>query len=380
MRLNPLIAELGTYPFAKLDEVKAAATARGIDLIDFGVGEPREETPQFLRDALCDGIEPLAPYPKATGLPELRAEICRWAERRSGIERDPDRDVIPTLGAKEAIFHMAQVAGGDAIAVTTPGYPVAARGARFAGKDVIELPLDEANGWLLEPERLDQDLLSKTGVLWINTPGNPTGAITPIEQLAEIAERCRAADVLLACDEAYSELWFEGPRPASALELEDLTNVVVVGSLSKRSAMAGHRSGFMLGDPALIAALKTFRPTVGVAPQLNVQQASVAAWADEDHVEVLRERYRAKRSVVMPALTAAGLQNAGGHGSFFLWLKVPAGATDEEFAARLIETCGVVVAPGSFFGPQGSGYVRAALVPTLAECEQAAERLAAEFS
>jgi len=377
VRLNPLIEELGTYPFARLDAVKSAASARGADLIDFGVGEPREETPQFLRQALIDGIEPLAPYPKAVGLPELREAICDWAEQRSGYARDPERDVVPTLGAKEAIFHMAQLVEGDTVVVTSPGYPVAARGARFAGKGVIEVPLTAADGWRLDPGRLDSDKLKAHSILWITTPANPTGAITPIEDLRLLAERCREADILLACDEAYSELWFDGPRPASALELDDLTNVVVVGSLSKRSAMAGHRSGFVLGDRDLIAALKTYRPSVGVAPQLNVQRASVAAWRDEQHVTVLRERYRAKRATIAGALQGAGFTNAGGEGSFFLWLGLPAGVDDEAVAARLIDQCGIVVAPGSFFGAGGSGYVRLALVPTVERCAEAAERLAA---
>lgn len=376
MRLNPLIEKLGTYPFARLDEAKAAAAARGADLIDFGVGEPREETPRFLREAMIEAIEPLAPYPKAVGLPELREAICDWAQQRSGHCRDPEHDVIPTLGAKEAIFHMAQVVQGETVAVTSPGYPVAARGARFAGKRVLEISLTAQGGWRLDPESLSDDELARLAILWITTPANPTGAITPIEDLQALADRCREADVLLACDEAYSELWFDGPRPASALELADLTNVVVVGSLSKRSAMAGHRSGFMLGDRELIAALKQYRPSVGVAPQLHVQRASVAAWRDEDHVGLLREGYRAKRAALQPALTAAGFENVGGEGSFFLWLRLPGGAGDEAVAARLIEQCGIVVAPGSFFGAGGTGHVRVALVPTIERCCQAAERLA----
>jgi acetylornithine aminotransferase len=178
---------------------------------------------------------------------------------------------------------------------------------------------------------------------------------------------------VLASDEAYSELWFETP-PASALELADLTNVAVFNSLSKRSSMTGYRSGFVAGDPELIAALKHFRPTVGTAPQEFVQRASVVAWSDEVHVERARASYRRKRELFLELFGRKGLRVAGGDATMYLWLAVPAGETSEEFAARLLER-GVLVAPGSYLGPSGEGYARLALVPTHEECERAAEIL-----
>ncbi|MBI5105095.1 MAG: aminotransferase class I/II-fold pyridoxal phosphate-dependent enzyme [Solirubrobacterales bacterium] len=372
--MNPVLSGLGTYPFVRLDEAKRDATARGIDLIDFGIGEPREETPAFIRQALAASLEPLSTYPKAEGLPELRRAIAAWAQRRFGAELDPDTEVVPTLGSKEAVFHLAQVAGGEAVAVTTPGYPVPDRGARFAGREVVELELTAANGLVPDLGALDPALLDRLGILWLNYPNNPTGATIALAQLEQAAALARRHDFLLACDEAYSELWFAGDAPASGLQLADRTNVVVLNTLSKRSSMPGYRSGFVAGDPQAIALLKKYRPNVGVAPQEFVQRASVAAWGDEAHVEEVRERYRAKRDVLLPALEAAGFTLAGGPATFFLWMAAPAGEDDEACALRLLDR-GVVCAPGSYFGTGGAGHVRFALVPPVERCAEAAARL-----
>ena len=264
MRLSPVLTGLATYPFVRLDEAKAAAQARGLEVIDFGAGEPREETPPFIRRAVAEAIEaePVSGYPKADGLPALRAAIATWVERRFGTALDPDSEVVPTLGSKEAIFGLAQVVGGPGarIAVTTPGYPVPARGALFAGAEVIELALDPARGWLPDLDAVDW---SGVALLWLNSPNNPTAVAAPLEFLARAAELARAHGFVLACDEAYSELWFEGEAPASVLQVPDRTNVIAFNTLSKRSSMPGYRSGFAAGDAELVAALKRYRPNVG---------------------------------------------------------------------------------------------------------------------
>jgi succinyldiaminopimelate transaminase len=375
VRLNPVLESLGTYPFVRLDEAKRAAVARGIELIDFGIGEPREETPPFIRAALTAALAPVSTYPKAEGLAELRAAIARWVARRfGGVALDPDTEVIPTLGSKEAIFHMAEVLGGAAVGVTAPGYPVAARGALFAGREVVEIPLDPASGFLPDLDALDRGTLHRLGLLWLNFPNNPTGAVAPLPFLEHAAALAREHDFVLACDEAYSEIWLSGDAPVSALQLADRGNVVVLNTLSKRSSMPGYRSGFVAGDPRLIAALRKYRPNVGVAPQEFVQLASIAAWDDEAHVEEVRARYRHKRDLLWPALQAAGFANAGGPATFFLWLATPGGEDDEACAVALLER-GVVCAPGSFFGAGGAGHVRFALVPTPEACADAARRL-----
>jgi succinyldiaminopimelate transaminase len=377
MRLSPVLTGLGTYPFVRLDEAKAAAAARGAQIIDLGAGEPREETPAFIRRAVAEAIEaePVSGYPKAEGLPELRAAIAAWLRLRFGADLDPDTEIIPTLGSKEAIFGLAQVVGGPGarVAVTTPGYPVPTRGALFAGAEVTELPLDRANGWLPDLDAVDWDAIA---ILWLNSPNNPTAVAAPLPFYECAAELARRHGVVLACDEAYSELWFSGDAPASALQVADRAGVLVFNTLSKRSSMPGYRSGFAAGDAALVAALKRYRPNVGTAPPTFVQRAAVTAWADEGHVVETRARYAAKRDVLLPALERVGLEPAGGDATFFLWLRVPGDGDAEAFALRLLDDLGIVVAPGPFFGPGGEGHVRAALVPTLEECRRAAELLA----
>ena len=378
MRLSPVLTGLPTYPFVRLDEAKAAALARGGPVVDFGAGEPREETPPFIRRAVAEAVEaePVSTYPKADGLPALRAAIATWLETRFGASLDPDSEIVPTLGSKEAIFGLAQVVGGPGarIAVTTPGYPVPTRGALFAGAEVVELPLDPGRGWLPDLDAVDWKGIA---LLWLNSPNNPTAVAAPLPFLERAAALARAHGFVVACDEAYSELWFEGEPPASVLQVADRTNVIAFNTLSKRSSMPGYRSGFAAGDAELIAALKRYRPNVGTAPPTFVQRAAVTAWGDEGPVVDTRARYAAKRDVVLPAFERIGLERSGGDASFFLWLRIgPARSADAEaFALRLLDELGIVVAPGPFFGPGGEGHVRAALVPTLDECRRAAELL-----
>jgi len=380
VRLNPVLAGMASYPFVRLAEAKRAVAARGIDVIDFGVGEPREETPAFIRRALARALdaEPVSSYPLAEGLPELREAVSTWVQRRFGATVDPDAEVIPTMGSKEAIFHLAQIVAGrgDRVAIPTPAYPVYARGALFAGAEVVDVALDPARGWLPDLEAVDWDGIA---LLWLNYPNNPTAATATLDLYERAAALARAHGFVLAVDEAYSELWFAGDPPVSALQLGDTTNLAVFNTLSKRSSMPGYRCGFVAGDPELVAAMKRYRPNVGVAPQTFVQRAAAAAWADEDHVAETRERYRAKRDALLQALLAAGLQPSGGDASFFLWLRVGGREPVEDaetFALRLLNERGIVVAPGPFFGPGGEGHVRIALVPTLADCRRAAELIA----
>jgi succinyldiaminopimelate transaminase len=373
VRLSPTLEGLRVYPFVRLTQAKNERVARGEQVVDFGIGEPREETPAFIRAALADAIEPMSTYPSADGLPELREAIAAWAGRRFAASLDPASDVVPTLGSKEAIFHLAQIVGPGRVAVTAPGYPVPERGALFAGREVIEAPLLAERGFLPD---LDALPLADLALLWLNYPNNPTAATVTAEFLERATALAREHDFVLASDEAYSEIYFGPDPPVSALSLADHTNVVVFNTLSKRSSMPGYRSGFAAGDPDIVAALKRYRPNVGVAPQEFVQRAAAAAWRDEEHVDAVREVYRAKRDVVLPAFEALGLHHAGGDATFFLWLTLPEGEpSSEDFAAGLLDR-GVLVAPGAYFGDAGEGYVRVALVPTLDECRRAATLLA----
>lgn len=371
--LNPVLEGLKTYPFVRLTTAARALREQGVDVIDFGIGEPREPTPLFIREALAAAITPQSPYPLAEGLPELRAAVAAWVRRRFGVALDPATQIVPTLGSKELIFGLAHVVGPGAVAVTTPGYPVAERGALFAGREVVELPLTAERGFLPDLDGLPDGL----ALLWLNYPNNPTAATADLAFYERAAALAHERGFVLASDEAYSELSFTDELPVSALQVADLANVLVVNTLSKRSSMPGIRSGFAAGDPHLVAALKRYRPNVGVAPQEFVQRAAVAAWGDEQHVVAVREVYRAKRAVLLPALLQAGLRPAGGDATFFLWLALPEGWTSSEAYALALLEQGIVVAPGAYFGPAGEGYVRVALVPALEQCEQAAARLRA---
>ena len=377
VHLSPAMRAVEPYPFEELDRRAAAARAEGRTLIDFGVGDPREVTPAFIRDALKAAVEPVSSYPRAAGLPELREAVCGWLSRRYGVGLDPDLDVLPILGSKELVFSLAQAVldpaqGRNLVAVTAPGYPIPERGARWAGGDLVRLPLHEANGFLADLDAVDAAQWERTALLWLNYPNNPTGAVAPLDYLVHAADLARRHGFLLVSDEAYSELWFDGAPPPGVLQVGDLSNVLAINTLSKRSSMTGYRSGFAAGDRGLIAALKRLRPSVGVTPQEFVQRASVVAWGDETHVEENRARYAAKRAVFMDMFAQTGIEVAASAATFYLWVKVPPGTTSLAWAMDLLDRAGVIVAPGSFFGPEGEGYARMAMVPAPEDCTRAA--------
>lgn len=377
VHLSPAMRTAEPYPFEDLDRRKRLAAEQGRALIDFGVGDPREVTPWFIRDALVAAVDPISSYPRAAGLPELRDAIAGWVGRRFDVTLDPDRHVVPTLGSKEVVFSLARStldpgAGRDLVVTTSPGYPIPERGARFAGGAVLHLPLTEEGGFLPDLDAAPAGMWDRTSILWLNYPNNPTGAVAPLALLSRAADLAREHGFLLASDEAYSELWFQGGPPPSVLQCGDLRNVVAVNTLSKRSSMTGYRSGFVAGDPEMIAALKRLRPAVGVTPQEFVQRASIAAWGDEAHVEEHRRRYAAKRDVFLDLFRRTGIAVAGSVATFYLWLRLPPGVTSLDWAIDLLDRGGIIVAPGAFFGPEGEGYVRMAMVPDLADCERAA--------
>jgi len=362
--INPTLAEMATYPFVRLEEARRQLVADGVEVIDFGKGDPNEPTDPMIRRALVDALPERAPYPLAQGLPELRQAAASWCATRFGVDVDPDTEVVPTYGSKEAIFSLAQVldTSGRVVVFGEPAYPVYARGALFAGADVQTLPLLRGNGFLPDLDAIPDG----TALVWVNYPHNPTGAVAPrvfYEHLAELAEE---RGFLVGSDEAYTELWFESPPP-SALQVSDRSRMIVFQTLSKRSSMTGYRSGFVAAPADVISALKAYRPTVGTAPQEFVQRASVVAWGDERHVEETRARYRAKRDVMIPAIEAKGWEIVASEATMYLWV---AGPHPEALLER-----GILVSPGDLFGPSGAGYVRFALVPTLEECKRAAELL-----
>ena len=367
---------MAPYPFAQLDEAKANAIARGVDVIDFGMGDPRDPTPAFIREALVAGIDPVSQYPRAAGLPELRAAIARWVQRRFGATLDADRAVLPTLGSKEIIHSLPAYLLSDErplVVVPTPAYPVYERGTTFHGGEVHPLALDPRRGFLPDLDAVPTSVWQRTALLWLNFPNNPTGATAPMALYEQAADLAREHGFVLASDEAYSEIWFRDP-PTSALQLPSHARVLVCNTLSKRSCMTGYRSGFLAGDPELIGQIRAYRPSVGVTPQDFVQRAAVAAWDDEDHVDSFRASWRAKRDVVLDALQAIGLE-ARNDATFFLWVRAPLGTPAPLLAKHWLGAAGIMVTPGGAFGDGGEGHVRLALVPTLEACSTAADRL-----
>src|SRR3954469_14701833 len=281
---------MATYPFVRLEQARRELLARGVAVIDFGKGDPNEPTDPMIRQALIDALPERAPYPLAAGLPELRVAAAGWCERRFAVEVDPDSEIVPTYGSKEAIFSLAQVldAKDRTVVYCEPAYPVYERGALFAGARVETLPLRREHGFLPDLDAIPEG----TAIVWVNYPHNPTGAVAPLSFYDELTVRARELGFYIASDEAYTELWFDEP-PASALQVADRSRVIVFQTLSKRSSMTGYRSGFVVAPAEVIAALKAYRPTVGTAPQEFVQRASVVAWNDERHVEETRARYAA---------------------------------------------------------------------------------------
>jgi acetylornithine aminotransferase len=360
--INPVLAEMAAYPFTRLEEERRRLLGAGVEVIDFGKGDPNEPTDPLIRRALVEALPERAPYPLAQGLPELREAAAGWLERRFGVSIDPETELVPTYGSKEAIFSLAQVlgTGGRVVAFGEPAYPVYERGALFAGARLQSLPLRRENAFLPDLSELDDDV----ALVWVNYPHNPTGAVAPRAFYDELAEAAERHDFLVGSDEAYTELWFDEPPP-SALQAADRSRMVVFQTLSKRSSMTGYRSGFVAAPAGIVAALKAYRPIVGTAPQEFVQRASVVAWGDERHVEETRARYRTKREALVPAIEGRGWEVVASEATMYLWVVGPD-------PGELLER-GIIVSPGEMFGPSGEGYVRFALVPTLEECRRAAE-------
>jgi succinyldiaminopimelate transaminase len=372
MKLNPVLEELGVYPLAAVQERARALRAAGKPLIDFSIGDPREPTPAFIPDALRAAVPEVSQYPTVAGLAELREAVAAYVERRFGVVVDAGTQVLPTAGSKEAIFTtpLAFVAPGDAVLYGTPGYPVYERGTRFAGGVAVAVRL--GNDFVLRAADIPGDAWRSARLVWVNTPHNPTGAVTSSGDLSDLVGMCRDNDVLLLSDECYADL-YEDEVPPSALQAADTGSKSVLSylSLSKRSGMTGYRSGAVVGDADAIAALRRLRSSVGVAPTEFVQAAAAAAWSDDEHAAARREVFARKRAVLRRAFEDISYPVVGSRAGLYLWVQV---GDDAAITDRLLEQ-GVVVAPGSVFGAGGEGYVRLALVPTIEECEQAVEVL-----
>jgi len=372
---NPALAQLGGNRLAGMQELANRLRADGAPLYDFAIGDPDEPTPERIRRALVDAVGPVSRYPTAAGQPALRAAVADWFARRHGVELDPDTEVVPSSGSKEAIFHLPlavldphgprrHVLWGE------PGYPTYASGAVFAGGVSDPVTLTPEGGWRLSLTELPAERLQRACLAWLNHPHNPTGATTDVGWYREQVAVAREHDLLLVSDECYQEIWFDEPAP-SLLEAcdGDLRGVLAVVSLSKRSGMTGYRSGAIAGDRELIARLKVLRPHVGTASPDFVQAAAIAAWSDQTHVDERREIFRAKREVLLDHLAEVDIEVSGSAATFYLWFRAP-GGDDAAYAEALLRER-IVASPGQAFGPGGTGWLRLALVPTVEGCRAA---------
>ncbi len=372
--LNPVLADLPAYPLARMDERRRELEEKGVRLFDFGTGDPREPTDERIRQALITGVPETSRYPTAAGTRQLREAFAGFMGRRHGVSLDPDTEVLPAAGSKEAIFHapLAFLHSSHerrGVAYGTPGYPVYERGALFAGGEALPVKLRKREHFLLFAQTLDP---AKTRAVWINYPHNPTGATATRAYLEETASFCRDHDILLFSDECYNDV-YSGTPPHSILEVTRERTLAFV-SLSKRSGITGYRSAMIAGDPELIAALKKLRPSIGVASPGFVQRAATAAWSDDAHVRERNRIFAAKRALFESFFERVGLRWTPTNASLYLWVEVPEGSGDDEtYALKLLEE-GILVAPGSSFGPGGEGYFRVALVPSVDECQEAIAR------
>jgi succinyldiaminopimelate transaminase len=304
----------------------------------------------------------------------VRAAVAGWARRRLDVTLDPDTQVLPAAGSKEAIFHLPLVLLGPderrrRVVYPSPSYPVYEGSARYAHGIAHPVPLRADNGFRLDLAELPPDVLAETRIAWINYPHNPTGAGVDLSYLRTQVAIAREHDILLCGDDCYLDLYFDESRPPPGILQVTQTGVLSFGSLSKRSGMTGYRSGYIAGDASAIASLKRARPNFGVGSQDFVQAAAAVAWADDAHVAERRAIFRAKRDRLASFLTRRGYVVSGSQGAIYLWVRVPTPDRDQ-FFARLLEH-GIVVSPGESFGPGGEGYFRLALVPSLEQIDAA---------
>ena len=368
---SPVLGAIQKNLMVELDERRRALVAGGKRLFDFGLGDPKEPTPEFVKAALRAAVPEVSQYPSAFGSLAVRKAAAGYLQRRFGVAVDPETQVLACAGAKEAIFHLPLAFAGDPrrrkVVIPDPGYPTYEVGARFAGLEPVLVPLTAKRRFLLDPEDVGEDVLRETLIYWVSYPHNPTGAVAPRDYLRRVGDAARRYGFIVASDECSADIYF-GTPPASMLEVQT-ENVIAIHSCSKRSGMTGYRSGFMAGDVDLMATLRKLRSHPGVGSPEFVGPAAVAAWSEDAHAAERREIFRKKRDRFLRFFAGHGLEADCSEATLYLWVKVPAGETSGSYARRLLEE-GIVVAPGTAFG-SGEGYVRVALVPALAACEEA---------
>lgn len=391
--MNPRLDQLHPYPFQKLRELFAGVAPNPeLAPINLSIGEPKHATPQFIKDALVAGLDGLAHYPITQGSEALRQAIAAWAQRRYGVALDPATEILPVNGSREALFAFTQAAvdstrhGRRTVVSPNPFYQIYEGAALLAGARPFFLNTLPENGFRMDWARVPEDLWETIGLVYVCSPGNPTGKVMTLADWQELFELSDRHGFVIAADECYSEIYFEEDKPplgalTAAQQLgRGFRNLVVFNSLSKRSNVPGLRSGMVAGDAAVMKQFLLYRTYHGSAMNPAVQAASVAAWNDEAHVVENRRQYAEKFAAVMPLLQDV-LQFDAPDAAFYLWARVP-GGDDTAFARGLHAAQHVTVLPGSYLARDaagsnpGKGFVRIALVDHLDACVEAATRIA----
>jgi len=397
--MNPLLRRLHPYPFERLRELtRAIVPPAGLRAISLGIGEPRHATPRLIEEALIAALPGLSSYPATAGEPALRESIAAWLERRYGVGVDPGTQVLPVNGSREALFALAQTVidptrPGATVVCPNPFYQIYEGAALLAGAQTAFANSDPARNFASRWDQIDDATWARTQLIYVCSPGNPTGAVMPLAEWQQLFELSDRHGFVIASDECYSEIYFRDEPPLGGLEAAkalgrgDFRRLIAFTSLSKRSNVPGLRSGFVAGDAALIRQFLLYRTYHGSAMSPVVQRASIAAWNDEAHVVANRALYREKFARVTPMLAPAldvALPDAG----FYLWAAVPAQYSgqaavgdDLAFALGLLAQYNVAVLPGSLLARPahginpGAGRIRLALVAGTDECVEAAQRI-----
>jgi len=391
--MNPLLASLQPYPFERLKQLFAFVTPNpAYAPISLGIGEPRHATPQLVLDALAGATRELAVYPPTVGSPALRQACAGWVQRRYGVSVDPAAQVLPVNGSREALFAFAQAVVNASAADATvicpnPFYQIYEGAALLAGAKPYYASSDPSRNFNINWDAIPGAVWSRTQLVYVCSPGNPTGAVMPMTDWEKLFELSGRYGFVIASDECYSEIYFRDDPPIGGLEaaarvgITDFKNLVAFTSLSKRSNVPGMRSGFVAGDADILKQFLLYRTYHGCAMSGMVQAASIAAWKDEAHVVANRNLYREKFAAVTPML-AQVLDVRLPDASFYLWAPVP-GGDDASFARDLFTQYNVTVLPGSYLARHadgsnpGAGRIRMALVAEIAECVEAARRIVA---
>ncbi len=380
--LSERLQRIPPYPFVILAQKVRALQARGVDVIRMDIGVPDQPPPENVIEALVQAVRDprMHTYPGYRGTPELKEAFAAYYRRRFGVDLDPETEVLPLIGSKEGLHHiaMALVNPGDVVLVPDPGYPTYRTGTLLAGGEVYPLPLRPENDFLPDLERLPEAVLRRTKLLWLNYPNNPTGAVAPLAFFEQAVALARRWGFLICHDAPYTEVTFDGYVAPSVLQVPGAKEVAVeFNSLSKAFHMAGWRVGVAVGQAEAIAALLRMKSNVDTGIFLPIQHAAAVALREVDPawIEARNREYARRRDLILATLADLGLEARRPLGSLYIWARVPPGETGDTFAERVLEEAGVAFAPGSMYGNEGRNYVRISLGVPTPRVEEAMERL-----